>query len=208
MDLERAARMRHMKGLKEEGMSQSRPRPEAEFDMGKLVRTRLTPEEQISVRTAFTMFATKKNPDILKQKKLWNVFRALGVAPTPLEFAGLVKRMDEANTGLIKYGIFLGEVERYYTQFFSKGPDMQRAFTAVCKVAGDGDPAPAISVAELMTVMLNLGFKLPDNIDDAEEEVFEMIGEIDTKGTGDIDVEDFVKMLTMPMPELPGEVPS
>jgi hypothetical protein len=40
---------------------------------------------------------------------------------------------------------------------------------------------------------------------DAEEEVFEMIGEVDTKGTGEIDLEDFIKMVSAQLGELPGE---
>jgi len=41
---------------------------------------------------------------------------------------------------------------------------------------------------------------------EAEEAVFEMIGELDTKGLGEIDAEDFVKMLVYQIDELPGEV--
>ena len=33
-----------------------------------------------------------------------------------------------------------------------------------------------------------------------------MIGEIDSKGNGDIDLDDFVKMLSLPLLELPGEL--
>jgi hypothetical protein len=40
---------------------------------------------------------------------------------------------------------------------------------------------------------------------DAEEEVFEMIGEVDSKGTGEIDLEDFIKMVSAQLGELPGE---
>lgn len=36
--------------------------------------------------------------------------------------------------------------------------------------------------------------------------MFEMIGELDTKGLGEIDAEDFVKMLVYQIDELPGEV--
>lgn len=48
----------------------------------------------------------------------------------------------------------------------------------------------------------------PSTLKDAEEEVFEMIGEIDSKGTGEIDLDDFIKMVSMNLGELPGEATS
>ena len=60
----------------------------------------------------------------------------------------------------------------------------------------------AIGVEELTIAMTNLGFKLPEDPDEAEEEVYEMIGEIDSKGLGEIDMDDFIKLLTFVMPEL------
>ena len=48
----------------------------------------------------------------------------------------------------------------------------------------------------------------PSSLKDAEEEVFEMIGEVDSKGTGEIDLEDFIKMVSMNLGELPGEATS
>jgi len=48
-------------------------------ELTKLVRSRLTPEENHSLRVAFEMFANKKSPDTLKAKKLWNVTERLDI---------------------------------------------------------------------------------------------------------------------------------
>jgi Ca2+-binding EF-hand superfamily protein len=60
----------------------------------------------------------------------------------------------------------------------------------------------AIGVEELTTAMLNMGFKLPEDPDEAEEEIYEMIEEVDSKGLGEIDMDDFLKLLTFVLPEL------
>jgi hypothetical protein len=53
--------------------------------------------------------------------------------------------------------------------------------------------------------LVTLVARPPPLTQEAEEEVFEMIGEIDTKGTGDIGMEDFVRLLCFDLEELPGE---
>ena len=104
-DADRADRLLRMRS-KTSKDGKSMPRPEA-LDAAKLVRTRLNVDETASLRAAFSMFASSKDADRLKTKKLWNVMRALGLAPTPLEFEKLVKDMDKRETGTIKWGDFM-----------------------------------------------------------------------------------------------------
>lgn len=56
------------------------------------------------------MFAMKKRPDTIKSKKLWSVFRSLGLAPTPTEFSKIMADMDKDSNGLIKLNNFLGSL--------------------------------------------------------------------------------------------------
>ena len=134
------------------------------------------------------------------------VFRALGQAPTQLEFEKLVRHMDGKGKGVVKWGDFLKEMERHLTQYISKPNDISRAFEKITKMSGeDAHGLGTITIDELTMCMENLGFKLPEDPEEAEEEVFEMIGEIDSKGMGEIDTEDFVKLLTFKINELPGE---
>mmetsp|Transcript_13808 Transcript_13808/g.16449 ORF Transcript_13808/g.16449 Transcript_13808/m.16449 type:complete len:214 (-) Transcript_13808:119-760(-) len=176
----------------------------ATLDVSKMVRTRLTPEETLALRMSFNMFASKKHPDILKTKKLWNVFRAQGIAPTPLEFEKLVGDMDPQKKGFVKYNAFQKEMERYLTQYFSKPADIERSFEKICALSPD-NVTGSIGLEELTIAMNNLGFTLPDDPDEAEEEVYEMIGEVDSKGLGEVDMDDFLKLLTYVLPELHGE---
>ena len=96
------------------------------------------------------------------------------------------------------------EMERFRTQYFSKPADLEKSFTKICGLSDDAGIG-AITIDELTIAMENLGFALSEDKDEAEEEVFEMIGEVDSKGNGEIDLEDFVKLLTFPVLELPGE---
>lgn len=96
------------------------------------------------------------------------------------------------------------EMERFRTQYFSKPADLEKSFKKICGLSDDAGIG-AITIDELTIAMENLGFALSEDKDEAEEEVFEMIGEVDSKGNGEIDLEDFVKLLTFPVLELPYE---
>mmetsp|Transcript_34227 Transcript_34227/g.69979 ORF Transcript_34227/g.69979 Transcript_34227/m.69979 type:complete len:228 (-) Transcript_34227:167-850(-) len=206
-DAERAHRLARMRSKMSRDKTDTADMPHFEHDVSKLVRTRLTPDELLQLRTAFDMFSNKKNRDMLKTKKLWNVMRSLGLAPTPIEFAQLTKLMDPLQKGTIKWTDFMKEMERYNTQYFNKPKDIKRVFEQVCSLAtGNGGAGSTITIEEITLAMENLGFTLPADADEVEEDMFDIIGEIDSKGDGDIDLSDFVKLLTMPVMELPGEL--
>jgi Ca2+-binding EF-hand superfamily protein len=107
-EADRANRLFRMRSKisRNEKDASSMPRFEAQ-DAAKLVRSRLNADETASLRAAFSMFASAKDADKLKTKKLWSVMRALGLAPTPLEFEKLAKDMDKRENGVIKWSDFL-----------------------------------------------------------------------------------------------------
>jgi hypothetical protein len=106
-DADRADRLLRMRSkTSKDGKAANMPRPEVQ-DAAKLVRTRLNADETASLRAAFSMFASATDAEKLKAKKLWSVLRALGLAPTPLEFEKLAKEMDKKETGVIKWVDFM-----------------------------------------------------------------------------------------------------
>jgi Ca2+-binding EF-hand superfamily protein len=206
LDAERLSRLERMRSKTSRNHEDavSMKAAKASMDVAKMVRTRLTPQETLTCRMAFNMFANKKNSDILKTKKLWNVMRAMGYAPTPLEFEQLVKDMDPEKKGIIKSNIFLKEMERFITSYFSKPADVEKAYEKLCGLSPD-NVTGAIGLEELTIAMQNMGFKLSDDPDEAEEEIYGMIEEIDSKGLGEIDMDDLLKLVNHVMPELAGE---
>ena len=208
-EAERVARLERMRShvsQRRDQTGKSLPREgHQDTDVEKLVRTRLVPDEIRTLRAAWMLFCTSKNNEVLKTKKLWSVMRALGQAPTPTEFAKLVKECDKRGKGVVRWPDFLKEMERWITQYFSKPNDIRRAFQLVTRLTGEDNGLGTVTIDELTIAMENLGFKLSDDPDEAEEEVFEMIGEVDSKGMGEIDSDDFVKMLAFVIKPLPGE---
>ena len=134
--------------------------------------------------------------------------RTLGLAPTPTELEELVAQMDKNKKGHIKQLAFMREMERYYTQYFSKSVDIEKAFARVCSLTEDDASAFAspmhggvansgsVTADELTKAMQNLGFAMAEDPEERDNEILDMIEEIDSKGHKDIDLDDFVKMLT------------
>jgi len=91
------------------------------------------------------------------------VFRALGQAPTQLEFEKLVSHMDPKSKGVITWSAFLKEMERDLTKYFSKPADISRAFEKITKLSGEDAGTGAITIDEVTMCMENLGFKLPED---------------------------------------------
>ena len=54
----------------------------------------------------------------------------------------------------------------------------------------------AITADELTKAMMNLGFEMPEDLEERDNDILDMIEEVDSKGMKEIDLDDFVKMLT------------
>ncbi|RMZ55647.1 hypothetical protein APUTEX25_000230 [Auxenochlorella protothecoides] len=116
-------------------------------------------------------------------KELGTVMRSLGQNPTEAELKDMISEVDADKNGTIDFPEFLSLMARKM-----KDSDSEEELREAFKVF-DKDGNGFISSAELRHVMTNLGEKLTD------EEVDEMIREADADGDGQVNYEEFVKMM-------------
>jgi len=140
-------------------------------------------EEQISeFKEAFSLF-DKDGDGTITTVELGTVMRSLGLNPTETEIQDLVNEVDADGNGTIDFPEFLTMMARKM-----KNTDSEEEIKEAFKVF-DKDGNGYISAAELRHVMTNLGEKLTDN------EVDEMVREADIDGDGQINYDEFVKMM-------------
>eukprot|EP00923_Selenidium_pygospionis_P035350 GHVN01061684.1.p1 GENE.GHVN01061684.1~~GHVN01061684.1.p1 ORF type:complete len:152 (-),score=37.37 GHVN01061684.1:188-643(-) len=140
-------------------------------------------EEQIAeFKEAFGLF-DKDGDGTITTKELGTVMRSLGQNPTEAELLDMIHEVDHDGNGTIDFPEFLQLMARKM-----KDTDTEEELIEAFKVF-DRDGNGFISAAELRHVMTNLGEKLTD------EEVDEMIREADVDGDGQINYEEFVKMM-------------
>ncbi|KAH9849329.1 hypothetical protein C2E23DRAFT_839743 [Lenzites betulinus] len=140
-------------------------------------------EEQISeFKEAFSLF-DKDGDGTITTKELGTVMRSLGQNPTEAELQDMINEVDADGNGTIDFPEFLTMMARKMRDTDSE-EEIKEAFKVF-----DKDGNGYISAAELRHVMTNLGEKLSDS------EVDEMIREADVDGDGQINYEEFVKMM-------------
>ncbi len=125
----------------------------------------------------------KDGDGTITTKELGTVMRSLGQNPTEAELADMINEVDADGNGTIDFPEFLTMMARKM-----KDTDSEEEILEAFKVF-DKDGNGFISAAELRHIMTNLGEKLSD------EEVDEMIREADIDGDGQINYEEFVKMM-------------
>ncbi|KAG8379521.1 hypothetical protein BUALT_Bualt07G0097700 [Buddleja alternifolia] len=116
-------------------------------------------------------------------KELGTVMRSLGQNPTEAELQDMINEVDADQNGTIDFPEFLNLMARKM-----KDTDSEEELKEAFKVF-DKDQNGLISVAELRNVMTNIGEKLTD------EDVNEMIREADVDGDGQVNYEEFVRMM-------------
>ncbi|KAL9812335.1 putative guanylate cyclase activating protein [Arabidopsis thaliana] len=116
-------------------------------------------------------------------KELGTVMRSLGQNPTEAELQDMINEVDADGNGTIDFPEFLNLMAKKMKDTDSE-EELKEAFRVF-----DKDQNGFISAAELRHVMTNLGEKLTD------EEVEEMIREADVDGDGQINYEEFVKIM-------------
>merc|ERR1719375_927852 len=142
----------------------------------------LTEEQIAEFKEAFSLFDIDGDGTITT-KELGTVMRSLGQNPSEAELQDMINEVDEDKNGTIDFQEFLVMMSKKM-----KDTDAEEEIKEAFKVF-DKDGNGFISAAELRHVMTNLGEKLTD------EEVDEMIREADVDGDGQINYDEFVKMM-------------
>ncbi|CAM4481875.1 unnamed protein product [Lepidochelys olivacea] len=140
-------------------------------------------EEQIAeFKEAFSLF-DKDGDGSITTGELGTVMWSLGQNPTEAELQDMVGELDTDGSGTVDFPEFLSLMARKMRDMDSE-EEIREAFRVF-----DEDGIGYISAAELRHVMTNLGEKLTD------EEVDEMIKEADADGNGQVNYEEFVRMM-------------
>lgn len=115
--------------------------------------------------------------------ELGNVMRQLGQNPTEAELKEMIKVADADDSGTMDFKEFLNMMAHRLKEASSE-EELKEAFRVF-----DKDQNGFISAAELNHVMKNIGEKLTD------DEVNEMVHEADTDGDGQINYQEFIKIM-------------
>ncbi|XP_060062994.1 calmodulin-like [Ylistrum balloti] len=143
---------------------------------------KVTDETLKEWREAFSMF-DKNGDGHINSTELGTVMRSLGQAPTDEDLFKIIHDADNDGSGTVDFDEFVEMMIR-----FMKNIDPETEMRDAFKVF-DKDGNGYISAMELRYVMTNLGERL------SEEEVDEMIKEADIDGDGQVNYEEFVKMV-------------
>ncbi|XP_062203319.1 uncharacterized protein LOC133905523 [Phragmites australis] len=146
-------------------------------------------QEQISeFRQAFSFF-DKDGDGCITVEELATVMGSLqGQRPSAEELREMIRDADADGNGTIEFAEFLGLMARKTAKDGAGDADeeLREAFKVF-----DKDQNGYISATELRHVMINLGEKLTD------EEVELMIREADLDGDGQVNYDEFVRMMML-----------
>ncbi|XP_068650035.1 calmodulin-like protein 11 [Aristolochia californica] len=142
----------------------------------------LSREQTEEFQEAFCLF-DKDGDGRITIDELATVIRSLGQTPTEEELHDMIREVDVDGNGTIEFGEFLHLMARKM-----KETDAEEELKEAFKVF-DKDQNGYISATELRHVMISLGEKLTD------EEVEQMIREADLDGDGQVNYEEFVRMM-------------
>jgi len=142
----------------------------------------LSDEKILEFRAAFEIFDKDKDGNITK-KELGTVMRNLGQNPSEVELTEMINEVDIDGNETIDFREFLGLMVRKM-----KDSDIDEELLEAFKVF-DRDGNGFITSHELKNVMVNLGeYLTPDEVD-------ELVKEADLDGDGQIDYEEFIKLM-------------
>jgi calmodulin len=142
----------------------------------------LTDEKIMEFKAAFELFDKDRNGKITS-KELGTVMRGLGQNPTEEELKQMIREVDLDGNGTIDFKEFLCLMVKKM-----KDTDTEEELLEAFKVF-DRDGNGFITSHELRNIMNSLGEGL------SPEEIEEMIKEADLDNDGQIDYEEFVKMM-------------
>lgn len=142
----------------------------------------LSDEQIAEFKEAFSLF-DKDGDGTISCKELGTVMRSLGQNPSQQELLEMINEVDGDGNGTIDFQEFVEMMAKKM-----KDTDSEEEIREAFKVF-DKDGSGYIDSSELRQVMTTLGEKLTD------EEVDEMIQEADIDGDGQVNYEEFVKMM-------------
>ncbi|EPQ04884.1 centrin-1 [Myotis yumanensis] len=142
----------------------------------------LTEDQKQEVREAFDLFDADGSGTI-DVKELKVAMRALGFEPKKEEMKKMVSEVDKEGTGRISFDDFLAVMTQKMAEKDTK-EEILRAFRLF-----DDDETGKISFRNLKRVANELGENLND------EELQEMINEADRDGDGEVNEEEFLRIM-------------
>ncbi|KAJ3232987.1 Centrin-1 [Chytriomyces hyalinus] len=142
----------------------------------------LTPDQKQEIREAFDLFDTDGSGTI-DVKELKVAMRALGFEPKKEEIKKMIETVDKSGSGTIDFNEFLELMTAKMAEKDSR-EEIRKAFRLF-----DDDETGRISFKNLKRVAKELGENLTD------EELQEMIDEADRDGDGEINEDEFFRIM-------------
>uniref|UniRef100_A0A8D0GMB4 Calglandulin n=1 Tax=Sphenodon punctatus TaxID=8508 RepID=A0A8D0GMB4_SPHPU len=142
----------------------------------------LTEDQKQEIREAFDLFDTDGTGNI-DVKELKVAMRALGFEPKKEEIKKMILDIDKEGTGKISFNDFLSVMTQKMAEKDSK-EEILKAFKLF-----DDDETGKISFKNLKRVAKELGENLTD------EELQEMIDEADRDGDGEVNEQEFLRIM-------------
>ncbi|KAI6213368.1 Calmodulin [Aphelenchoides besseyi] len=152
----------------------------------------LTVEEIDEFREAFMMFDKDGNGTI-STKELGVAMRSLGQNPTEQEILEMINEVDIDGNGQIEFPEFWQVISALSGNNVMMKRMMKETDSEMIREAFrvfDKDGNGVITAQEFRYFMIHMGQQF------SEQEVDEMIKEVDVDGDGDINYEEFVKMMS------------
>ncbi|OSX80716.1 hypothetical protein BU14_0033s0060 [Porphyra umbilicalis] len=143
----------------------------------------LTEETIKEFREAFALF-DKDGDGSITASELGVVMKGMGQNPTDTELQQMINEVDADGNGKIDFAEFVTLMARKMNNT-DKDSEIFEAFKVF-----DKDGSGKIDATELRNIMMSLGENLSD------EEVNQMIKEADLNGDGEIDFDEFMRMLS------------
>lgn len=144
---------------------------------------KLTESQLNAYREAFSLFDKDRDGKITS-RELGTVMRSLGQTPTEAEISDMINEIDIDNDGTVDFSEFITMMARRM-----KTSDDEEVIKEAFRVF-DRNGNGLISAAELRHVLTSIGDKLTD------EEADEMIRAADVDGDGQINYEEFSRVLS------------
>lgn len=142
----------------------------------------LTEEQRNDIKEAFELF-DREGSGKIDTKELKVAIRALGFEPKKEEIKKMIAEVDKEGTGNVSFDDFLSLMSTKMAEKDSK-EEIMKAFRLF-----DDDETGKISFKNLQRVAKELGENLTD------EELQEMIDEADRDGDGEINQEEFLRIM-------------